>query len=152
MEKVTLFKEDGSTIVCDLKKPTMAVKDEVLNLSLAALTEQKEIEKDYPGFADIRSKMVKSQTQNNMQDMIEIIDMMNDVDLAIGFTKYTSKIEKLNDHTSILKLQIFAITEKLSDEDKELFNSLPSSDFWKNQDMSEVNAVNKFFREIHRIG
>lgn len=155
--EVILYDLDENEIVLKLRRPSMHVKDKLLDLSLKFLAEQAQFEKENPEIKEMRDKMIYLQAKNDSnnlsaEELASTLVDTNNPEMVISVQEKANQSIRIQDKYSILKFKEIVNTKHLSDQQLSLFKTDHTSQFWQLQDLTQIEKGLNFFRINYQIG
>jgi len=151
MENFKLYITESEYILVNFKIPSLQVEDDLLKLNVEFAEKYAELQKqeEFKDVINLREKLLSLENAENLD--LKMLTDMNLIDNNVVLQKFTYRSQMLIEEYNLRKLKVILDKSKLDDETKKKFDSSVNSEFWRMQNIEEVNNALEFFRKKFRI-
>lgn len=151
MENFKLYIAENEYILVNFKIPSLQVEDDLLKLNVEFAEKYAELQKleEFKDVINLREKLLNLENAENLD--LKMLTDINLIDNNVVLQKFTYKSQMLIEEYNLRKLKVILDKSKLDEETKKKFDSSVTSEFWRMQNIEEVNNALEFFRKKFRI-
>jgi len=151
MENFKLYINESEYVLVNFKVPSLQVEDELLKLNVEFAEKYAELQKqeEFKEVINLREKLLNLENAENLD--VKMLTDINLIDNNVVLQKFTYKSQMLIEEYNLRKLKVILDKSKLDEETKKKFDSSVNSEFWRMQNVEEVNNALEFFRKKFRI-